>query len=144
MYWTFFGRILFQFHKGTIRTSIETILPRSSTTFQFHKGTIRTTNDPTALEHLIYFNSIKVRLERLNHLKLANLDGFQFHKGTIRTWRLVTDDVAIPVFQFHKGTIRTNDLSFNEMQIRHFNSIKVRLEPCVQAYPDIRFRISIP
>ena len=37
------GYMRFQFHKGTIRTSISQFDSSSTTEFQFHKGTIRTT-----------------------------------------------------------------------------------------------------
>ena len=40
------------------------------------------------LEHLpehLYFNSIKVRLELRNSLKVSSDVRFQFHKGAIRT-----------------------------------------------------------
>ena len=53
------------------------------------------------------FNSIKVRLERLNIVRLYANKTFQFHKGTIRTARNYIEN----------------------LRIAHFNSIKVRLEP---------------
>ena len=34
--------ILFQFHKGTIKTQLANVSPQSVGTFQFHKGTIKT------------------------------------------------------------------------------------------------------
>ena len=54
--------------------------------FQFHKGTIRTFVLVVLLQILSRFNSIKVRLEpealdKVQYEKVA----FQFHKGTIRT-----------------------------------------------------------
>ena len=57
----------FQFHKGTIRTSLALHKYHAYDAFQFHKGTIRTNN--TAI---------------INHGAL-----FQFHKGTIRTLILI-------------------------------------------------------
>ena len=57
---------------------------------------------------ILYFNSIKVRLERL----AAEL----------------RDDLTC-IFQFHKGAIRTQQRDIAEMTIQqNFNSIKVRLE----------------
>ena len=56
--------LVFQFHKGTIRTSLCNVLRVPSTSFQFHKGTIRT--------------EFKGCLPNLSN-------SFQFHKGTIRT-----------------------------------------------------------
>ena len=78
--------------------------------------------------HHIYFNSIKVRLERGVGQNIPDTLQFQFHKGTIRTFlsypccRHVPNFNSIKVrleldfqkkayvltkFQFHKGTIRT-------------------------------------
>ena len=54
------------------------------------------------------FNSIKVRLER---------EGMQFRDSG-------------ETFQFHKGAIRTRFHAGNTSRDSHFNSIKVRLEPC--------------
>ena len=77
---------IFQFHKGTIRTSYIAAHRSSLTKFQFHKGTIRTRQ--AALQEDGKdgdFNSIKVRLEQ-EHDGCALAEGqFQFHKGTIRT-----------------------------------------------------------
>ena len=55
--------------------------------FQFHKGTIRTFHiSDRLILSLGHFNSIKVRLERLDITTTATPKGtFQFHKGTIRT-----------------------------------------------------------
>ena len=96
--------------------------------FQFHKGTIRTSVPVYLLLEIFYFNSIKVRLEHRAPSFGAHTLKFQFHKGTIRTltpwkkWEYGTQ------FQFHKGTIRTwaktKGLDFDN----YFNSIKVRLE----------------
>ena len=53
--------------------------------FQFHKGTIRTIYKKGGYLWVSDFNSIKVRLE-LTELSLTHsLRVFQFHKGTIRT-----------------------------------------------------------
>ena len=54
-----------------------------------------------------YFNSIKVRLERLIREKQEVVSKFQFHKGTIRTLLRNTALSLSVRFQFHKGTIRT-------------------------------------
>ena len=106
--------------------------------FQFHKGTIRTTKMLVLTLILLYFNSIKVRLEH-NHLAQGyqGLAAFQFHKGTIRTLvkslrlLLLLNFNSIKVrlerlyvgyrrqmrrFQFHKGTIRTR-LSYQNIMI---------------------------
>ena len=53
--------------------------------FQFHKGTIRTSDLKKHYSELAHFNSIKVQLEReTTHAMMMN-NPFQFHKGTIRT-----------------------------------------------------------
>ena len=123
---------------------------RSSRRFQFHKGTIRTVFCQNIGKVMVYFNSIKVRLEPLLttitirqclyfnsikvRLELAYAIGlllaflFQFHKGTIRTcWRADAIE-AHEQFQFHKGTIRTRYARSASSSVSYFNSIKVRLE----------------
>ena len=114
---------IFQFHKGTIRTSVckgNTLFSE----FQFHKGTIRT----------------------LIHLFLPiTIFWFQFHKGTIRTRSPASACRSIPLFQFHKGTIRTIIGSGSKGNgYVHFNSIKVRLEHLKQIFKKDTPPISIP
>ena len=97
----------FQFHKGTIRTSIQngktgydshfnSIKVRlerewrdfggAMPSFQFHKGAIRTSYATSAGSANSDFNSIKVRLElKTANGEVANSETFQFHKGAIRT-----------------------------------------------------------
>ena len=53
--------------------------------FQFHKGTIRTEEEGLSPFDFTNFNSIKVRLERFLGFGDAHIHLFQFHKGTIRT-----------------------------------------------------------
>ena len=54
--------------------------------FQFHKGAIRTLILAEFSKYLIYFNSIKVRLELSFFERQFFIDVlFQFHKGAIRT-----------------------------------------------------------
>ena len=53
----------FQFHKGAIRTTYFYHNFRMYIVFQFHKGAIRTVLDKLSIKPLLYFNSIKVRLE---------------------------------------------------------------------------------
>ena len=55
--------VLFQFHKGTIRTGIVRLLHLDVEKFQFHKGTIRTVRRLLYQYWRLNFNSIKVRLE---------------------------------------------------------------------------------
>ena len=58
--------VVFQFHKGTIRTDLSHNDVFSCAPFQFHKGTIRTPKSDQRSE---------------------SAARFQFHKGTIRTSR---------------------------------------------------------
>ena len=53
--------------------------------FQFHKGTIRTLFELEYTKDDNNFNSIKVQLERLWRSYESCEYKFQFHKGTIRT-----------------------------------------------------------
>ena len=98
--------LLFQFHKGTIRTVVLLTHLRFLLRFQFHKGTIRTYLLRLWCLHYSYFNSIKVRLEHISCIALE----------------------VVTVFQFHKGTIRTKILVSELLPFWDFNSIKVRLE----------------
>ena len=96
--------------------------------FQFHKGAIRTVQGLGAFRSVSYFNSIKVRLERIFWESISRSKSYfnsikvrlEHEQGQRSGWRLV--------FQFHKGAIRT---SFPPPKYRlplNFNSIKVRLE----------------
>ena len=69
---------------------------QSKILFQFHKGTIKTSNYPLfSTLNLSNFNSIKVRLKLILQMQNNILMKFQFHKGTIKTHILeFTDDVA--------------------------------------------------
>ena len=59
---------VFQFHKGTIKTQPRDVGKGAATLFQFHKGTIKTIYLKKILNHLKYFNSIKVQLrQRCRH-----------------------------------------------------------------------------
>ena len=61
------GSALFQFHKGTIRTSESLLTCSAKSGFQFHKGTIRTTAVKQLYSIQHDFNSIKVQLELDNN-----------------------------------------------------------------------------
>ena len=69
--------------------------------FQFHKGTIRTVLLFLPVPILSHFNSIKVRLElhERYYQYIQHLE-FQFHKGTIRTlppvFALPFSNISIP------------------------------------------------
>ena len=81
--------ILFQFHKGTIKTAALLYSGKGANLFQFHKGTIKTL--PMFVLSLsdwtcrLYFNSIKVQLRLLSNGAMFVNILFQFHKGTIKT-----------------------------------------------------------
>ena len=55
--------VLFQFHKGTIKTERSFARDNKGNSFQFHKGTIKTRPAATAIRVVPNFNSIKVRLK---------------------------------------------------------------------------------
>ena len=78
---------------------------------------------------MLYFNSIKVRLELvIGFLIMATLF-LNFNSIKVRLepfWVFLPAFLA--TFQFHKGTIRTECLARLLQVFRHFNSIKVRLE----------------
>ena len=79
-----------------------------------------------------------------SRLKAGMSLSFQFHKGTIRTLGSFAGIGNLLLFQFHKGTIRTITRNETETFIRHFNSIKVRLEPHSQDRRNRAAEISIP
>ena len=97
---------MFQFHKGAIRTIGDQVVYRAERKFQFHKGAIRTRKDWELKIYHYGFNSIKVQLELL--LRFLAL------------WVLM--------FQFHKGAIRTSCTTTMTADNQCFNSIKVQLE----------------
>ena len=51
--------------------------------FQFHKGAIRTVMDKLIIKRVLYFNSIKVRLELYNHYVSDSLQ-FDFNSIKVR------------------------------------------------------------
>ena len=77
---------------------------------------------------VLYFNSIKVRLEPARSSRYPSPPEFQFHKGAIRTPLFGLIGIIIPLFQFHKGAIRTILSLKSYAVLFNFNSIKVRLE----------------
>ena len=77
-------------------------LMAESILFQFHKGTIRTIPHITIKLILFHFNSIKVQLERQQLRRLPYKSKFQFHKGTIRTYWLTENQG----YQIHFNSIK--------------------------------------
>ena len=80
--------------------------------------------------NVIYFNSIKVRLE-LSWMFFPSNCFFNFNSIKVRLERFPTCPCMgfWCLFQFHKGTIRTCNIRDSCYHISNFNSIKVRLEP---------------
>ena len=112
--------------------------------FQFHKGTIRTTICNCKIRHYRHFNSIKVQLEQFvpktitllylyfNSIKVQLEQPSRSRKRRARK------------FQFHKGTIRTSPSSPSALCVPYFNSIKVQLEQGIRRGSVIVCIISIP
>ena len=74
------------------------------------------------------FNSIKVRLERYFQA-LGNLRQSHFNSIKVRLEHLFVDCLQLhQSFQFHKGAIRTLLSTQKFLSKTYFNSIKVRLE----------------
>ena len=115
-----------------------------SVLFQFHKGAIRTTDALYDLSKDGYFNSIKVRLERLPDFISFTHPIFQFHKGAIRTLfnRRKSDNYT----NFNSIKVRLElSIRFGDgLVLLHFNSIKVRLELCSLTIHVLTTTISIP
>ena len=59
------AQVIFQFHKGTIKTYCWILVRVLRHEFQFHKGTIKTQGNAADIRVHSHFNSIKVRLKLL-------------------------------------------------------------------------------
>ena len=116
-------KILFQFHKGTIKTFVLLLHRHDGAQFQFHKGTIKTETHREHRALLRDFNSIKVQLKQ----EPASL----FDEG-------------VKPFQFHKGTIKTILVPSLVPGVLDFNSIKVQLKRQKQEISPRAWQISIP
>ena len=77
--------VIFQFHKGAIRTFDEICVMLSNSHFNSIKVRLEQRVAPSAKNALKNFNSIKVRLEHNLLSCWVVLLEFQFHKGAIRT-----------------------------------------------------------
>ena len=98
--------------------------------FQFHKGTIRTELQVLNLVSLLHFNSIKVQLEPIKSvMTITCTDRFQFHKGTIRTVISITSFLFFANFNSIKVQLELYLHSYLRQSRQNFNSIKVQLEP---------------
>ena len=85
MYQLFIRNFLFQFHKGTIRTSDDNLFVGLVNNFNSIKVQLEQGFFYQGNEAVRYFNSIKVQLEQKAGYEDITLNKFQFHKGTIRT-----------------------------------------------------------
>ena len=87
--------VVFQFHKGAIRTRLCRAAKLLMSYFNSIKVRLELLVPLFLLPALFYFNSIKVRLEpeyssQANAYKVL----FQFHKGAIRTSTMARNDVS--------------------------------------------------
>ena len=78
--------LVFQFHKGTIRTQRCSVTLTTLAHFNSIKVQLEPALQTSSFTTLRNFNSIKVQLELLGELCMPSYREFQFHKGTIRTF----------------------------------------------------------
>ena len=114
------GSLLFQFHKGAIRTLVLQMLISRRYNFNSIKVRLEQSAGLRCKTICRYFNSIKVRLEHFRRRVEIALDLFQFHKGAIRTAWVKILTHRFPRFQFHKGAIRTSGKWFEGDLVRLF------------------------
>ena len=99
--------ILFQFHKGTIRTRQRFLQDDCLINFNSIKVRLEPSLPARIYYSRNYFNSIKVRLELKEEFE-KQWNEFHFNSIKVRLEQgLRPEWWIIPVFQFHKGTIRT-------------------------------------
>ena len=119
--------ILFQFHKGSIKTLLILSTPFRLMIFQFHKGSIKTQLHKKKENTKANFNSIKVRLRRPAPAVIAApIQYFNSIKVRLRLC-YCNRNLLVIIFQFHKGSIKTHTYRDDCGFLRYFNSIKVRL-----------------
>ena len=79
-------KLLFHFNSIKVRLKPQGLTAGTNlSVFQFHKGTIKTSVLFPITPLLLNFNSIKVRLKLTAGTNLTVGYSFQFHKGTIKT-----------------------------------------------------------
>ena len=96
--------------------------------FQFHKGTIKTVAVADTQNSFGHFNSIKVRLKR----SMLQYVFIVLHFNSIKVRLKLNYNFPVfrkHIFQFHKGTIKTSKYNKLTTAYVYFNSIKVRLKP---------------
>ena len=120
--------LLFQFHKGTIKTESADTCEQVEADFNSIKVRLKLqTNDSQHSTHAD-FNSIKVRLKpNLLHIVLLVMNNFNSIKVRLKL-TFDTREHGIIIFQFHKGTIKTPCVGYLIDHPDNFNSIKVRLK----------------
>ena len=158
--------IIFQFHKGAIRTTIQAVGCTHHLDFNSIKVRLELLLPLQTCSPLLHFNSIKVRLEPKNGFCHHVFARFQFHKGAIRTlrpkkwfaWMIYFNSIKVRLEPLLLGNRRRLHLDFNSIKVRlelrdffrfrglryHFNSIKVRLEHDGSIIIYFKDSISIP
>ena len=96
--------------------------------FQFHKGTIKTSVRGLNRCRICNFNSIKVRLKHNSSAINVAYVGFQFHKGTIKTDNSCLTRTFHRNFNSIKVRLKPIVCSNRAAMVLNFNSIKVRLK----------------
>ena len=74
--------------------------------FQFHKGTIKTIESVKNYRVLANFNSIKVQLKQISTFRNRLFYIFQFHKGTIKTCDSLCYDIVQKYFNSIKVQLK--------------------------------------
>ena len=120
-------------HFNSIKVRLERTIELFKTACNRYFNSIKVRLEPnfssSFSSHDPYFNSIKVRLEPKSIIQAAKTMLY-FNSIKVRLEQQISSIfLLLLVFQFHKGTIRTTICSWQWWNFRHFNSIKVRLEP---------------
>ena len=97
----------FQFHKGSIKTSLAARRAAACACFNSIKVRLRPWSVVSGATTDTRFNSIKVRLRQRSCERDDSKDVFQFHKGSIKTVGIEVHRSLPQLFQFHKGSIKT-------------------------------------
>ena len=98
----------FQFHTGTIKSAISSLVYMPTFKFQFHTGTIKRKGRGSRSGDYRYFNSTLVRLRDCKFAETCRKTTlFQFHTGTIKRDTASVLTALATIFQFHTGTIKS-------------------------------------
>ena len=104
----------FQFHYGTIKSTLPEYFRRKLYSFQFHYGTIKRRGTSILPKRIAYFNSTMVRLKERLRKSLSEYSKFQFHYGTIKSKQHIYYNRQATLFQFHYGTIKSNTRQYDQ------------------------------